>query len=79
MFWYIYSIWGDFDFFNHFELRSKFDFLIVLNFVQICLYNFPEHSFRGDILRISPWTFNYLTEYFIYNYIFLFETPKSRG
>ena len=47
--------------FNNFELRSK-----------IVFFNFPEHSFRGDILRISPWTFNYLTEDFIYNSTFLY-------
>jgi hypothetical protein len=29
----------------------------------------PEHSFRGDILRISPWSFNYLNIDF-FNYLF---------
>ncbi len=50
-----------FDFLNYFELRSK-----------IVFFNFPEHSFRGDILRISPWTFNYFKEDFIKLCIFVY-------
>ena len=34
--------------FNYFELCPKVQILT--------FFNFPEHSFRGDILRISPWT-----------------------